>query len=153
MEKLQLMLSKNVTKKEHKWLKRDFVKGEKVYLYSSNTYNCIGTNGLACSINGNEPFFELPITALQFNHEGLVYGIFMTESQGSYFSFYCLELPINRMEVLTAIQNNGHLIASYMGESDKALLESANIQVLKISIVDSCLNYETIQMKDIEPLF
>ena len=51
---MKLTLTKDVLKKEYKWLKRDFQKGEVLNLHTGNTFNCIGENGIACTI----PFME-----------------------------------------------------------------------------------------------
>lgn len=61
---IQLIVNKDILKSEHKWLKRDFKKGETLYLYSGSTYECIGKEGLACSIDGKPPFFEIPKSCL-----------------------------------------------------------------------------------------
>lgn len=89
MKNLQFKLSKDVLKKDHKWLKRDFKKDEIVYLYTGYTYYCIREKGLACSLDGNMPFFELPATALFINYQGKEYSVFMTETGSGYSMLYC----------------------------------------------------------------
>lgn len=59
----QFKLLRRVTKKECPWLDRSFKKGEVVHEFTGHTYGCIGA-GIACSLDGNNPFFELPINAL-----------------------------------------------------------------------------------------
>lgn len=49
---------------EYTHLHRDFREGEEVYLYQGPTYGCISHNGVACSVDGNLPFFELPKNAV-----------------------------------------------------------------------------------------
>ncbi|MBN8697406.1 MAG: hypothetical protein J0L87_12820 [Bacteroidetes bacterium] len=57
---IKLKLIRDVTKQECRWLKRDFLKGEIVYLFAEDTYGCTGEDGIPCSLNGNTPSFELP---------------------------------------------------------------------------------------------
>lgn len=57
-------LVRRVTKKECPWLNRPFRKGEVVHEFTDCTYGCIG-DGIACSLDGNTPFFELPRDALR----------------------------------------------------------------------------------------
>ncbi len=59
-----LRLTRDVLQSEYKHLQRDFKKGDIVYLYNGNTYRCIGESGVACTIDGKLPFFELPKNAL-----------------------------------------------------------------------------------------
>ena len=54
-------LKRDVTKKEFKWLDRDYKMGEIIYEYNACTYRCISKNGKAFSEKPNRtPFFELP---------------------------------------------------------------------------------------------
>jgi hypothetical protein len=57
-------LTRDVTKDECSWLDRTFAAGEIVHKFNGGTYGCIGA-GIACSIDGGTPFFELPRDALQ----------------------------------------------------------------------------------------
>ena len=58
-------LTRDVLQSECKWLKKDFLKGEIVYLFEGATYNCISRNGFPFTIELNtEPFFELPKNAV-----------------------------------------------------------------------------------------
>lgn len=61
---MQYELTRRVTKKECPWLDRAMKKGEVVHRYSGATYGCIGA-GIACSLDGGNPFFELPTDALR----------------------------------------------------------------------------------------
>lgn len=63
-EPMRFKLTRRVTKKECPWLDRPMKSGEVVHRYNGATYNCIGV-GVACSIDGKTPFFELPRDALQ----------------------------------------------------------------------------------------
>lgn len=59
-------LTRDVTRNECHWLERDFKAGEIVQLYRGYTYGCIDhKNGIACSVDGKTPFFQLPRTALK----------------------------------------------------------------------------------------
>jgi len=57
-------LIRDVDRKECPWLDRDFRAGEVFQSYEGYTYGCISDNGVACSWDGKEPFFELPADAL-----------------------------------------------------------------------------------------
>jgi hypothetical protein len=57
-------LTRRVTKKEASWLDRPFEKGEVVHRFDGPTYGCIDA-GIACSIDGDIAFFELPRDALR----------------------------------------------------------------------------------------
>ena len=62
---MKFRLSRDVLQTECKWLKRDFKKGEVLYLYEEATYNCISKNGLTFTEKSNSnPFFELPKDAV-----------------------------------------------------------------------------------------
>ena len=57
------MLTRDVTMSECPWLKRDFKKGETVFVFSGCTYDCISKGGKAFTWEekGGGIFFELPI--------------------------------------------------------------------------------------------
>jgi hypothetical protein len=149
MNNLQLTLVKDVLKKDHKWLKRDFKKGEHVYLFTGSTYGCIGKNGLAFTADGELPFFELPATALSLKYENKEFGIFMTEQGMGYQLFYCKEFPINHMDLLTKTQSNVHLVDS---KNSKPEYKTEN-QILKVIIKNGNVSCETGQLEDVAPLF
>jgi hypothetical protein len=73
MKNIQLTLSKDLLKRDYKWLNRDFKKGEQVYLLMERTDGCIGKNGITCGTNNIDCFFELPTTALWLKHENKVF--------------------------------------------------------------------------------
>lgn len=139
MIKLEVKLACDVLKKEYKWLNRDYFKNEVLYIKTSPNYNCVGKNGVFCSIDGNEPFFELPMIALKMEHVGQDFGIFITERGKGYSKIFCKEMPLDRMEILDKIQ--------------KVVDVSENDKVLKITITETDFRLETIRMKEIEPLF
>ena len=62
---MKYKLIRNVTKKECDWLARDFKEGEVVHRYHGCTYGCISYTGVACTIDGSLPFFELPLDAVK----------------------------------------------------------------------------------------
>jgi len=63
---MKLKLLRRVTTEECFWLGRDFEKGEEVFEYRDYTYGCITGNGIACCLKeGEDPFFELPLNALE----------------------------------------------------------------------------------------
>jgi hypothetical protein len=59
-----LELIRDVTREECYWLKTTFKKGDKVHRFTGVTYGCISYSGVACSVDGKKPFFELPANAL-----------------------------------------------------------------------------------------
>ncbi|WP_188051104.1 hypothetical protein [Flavobacterium sp. GP15] len=62
---MKFILIRDVPQSECKWLKRDYLKGEVLYLYEGATYNCITTRGLPFSEEFDvTPFFELPRNAV-----------------------------------------------------------------------------------------
>jgi len=142
-EYLRLKLSKDVLKKDFKYLNRDFKKGELVYLHTGETFGCIGKNGLACTLDGNLPFFELPAGVLSIEYEGKEYGIFMTEEGSNYSELYGKELPFDHIGLLTKIQN---------GASFNENIKNDNL-VLKVSIINSVVSLNLIRIEEIKPLF
>lgn len=60
----QFELTRDVTQEECHWLSRSFKAGEVVHRYDGCTYGCVGA-GVACSVDGETPFFELPRNALR----------------------------------------------------------------------------------------
>lgn len=149
MKKIHLTLAKDVLKKDYKWLKRDFKKGEQVYLFTGSTYGCIGKNGLPCTLDDQLPFIELPETALSIKHENKEFGIFMTEQGMGYQLFYCKEFPIDHMDLLTKTQSNIHLVDS---KKTKPEYKIEN-QILKVMIKNGKVVCEMGQLEDVAPLF
>lgn len=157
MKKLQFTLNKNILKKDYKWLNRDFKEGETVFLFTGNTYGCIGENGIACCLDANPPFFELPATALSVNYFGKDFTIFMMEQGSGYNELYCMEPPFDRMETLTKIQGNTHLVPDYKlkppTQTKKEFNPKACIQVLVVKIQTDKIEYRLTTLNDIAPLF
>lgn len=60
-----LVLTRDVTPEECDWLHRTFTKGEHVVLFTGATYGCVAPNGIAASVDGKNPFFELPLDAVE----------------------------------------------------------------------------------------
>ena len=149
MKNIQLTLSKDLLKRDYKWLNRDFKKGEQVYLLMESTDGCIGKNGITCGTNDIDCFFELPTTALSLKHENKVFGIFMTEQGMGYELFYCKEFPIDPMELLTKTQSNVHFVDSNKG---KPVYKTEN-QILKVMIKNGKTSNEIAQLEDVGPLF
>ncbi len=139
MIKLEVKLADDVLKKEYKWLKRDFLRNEVMYINTSPNYSCVGKNGVFCSVDGNEPFFELPMIALKMEHLGQEFGIFITERGVGYSKIFCKEMPLDRMEILDTIQ--------------KIVEVSENEKVLKITVTETDFHLESICMNELEPLF
>ena len=149
MKNFQLTIAKDILKKDHKWLARDFKKGEQVTLFTGATYGCIGKNGIACCTDDKHVFFELPETTLSIKHENKEFGIFMTERGMGYRTFYCKEFPIDHMALLTKTQSNVHLVDSKIS---KPKYKSEN-QILKVIIERGEVVFENGQLEDVAPLF
>lgn len=65
---VQCTVTKDLEKKEFRWLKRDFKKGEQLFLWRGLTHGCIGPDGIAvCLVDEQTPFFELPKVALEIH--------------------------------------------------------------------------------------
>jgi hypothetical protein len=149
MENIKLTLNKDVLKKDHHWLRRDFKKGEQFIMYIGYTHGCIGKTGIACSTTGKLPFFELPANHLSFTYEEKEFGIFMKERGWNFRTYYCKEFPMDPMELLTKIQSNVHLIDSKKIKPD---YKTEN-QILKVKIRNGKVEYELGQLEDVVPLF
>jgi hypothetical protein len=61
---MKYRLTRVVTQFECPWLVRDLSIGEELYRYGGYTYGCITPSGVACSFDGEPPFFEVPENAL-----------------------------------------------------------------------------------------
>lgn len=153
MKTLQLTLSKNITQKEYQWLKRDFEKGDIVILFTGSTLNCIGENGVICSLDGKMPIFELPATALQVSYLDKEFSVFMTEIGSRYSALYCKQAPIAHMNLLTKIQSNHHLVPSIKEKSLSKNSQLDETPILKVIITPKEISQEIIRVQDIAPLF
>ncbi len=149
MKNMQLTLSKNLLKRDYKWLYRDFKKGEQLYLLMGSTEGCVGKNGITCCTNDNASFVELPITTLTIQHENKEFGIFMTELGKGYQLFYCKEFPFDSMELLTKMQSNVHLLDS---KKPKPVYKMEN-QIFKVNIKNGKITYKMGHLEDVAPLF
>lgn len=80
---MKYILTRDVLVSEYKWLKRDFLKGEILYLYEGATYNCISKNGFPFTKKlDTTPFFEIPknaVTTLRYDRDGNPIGPFNAE--------------------------------------------------------------------------
>jgi hypothetical protein len=61
----RLRLTRTVTPVECDWLSRTYRMGEIVCRYTGPTYGCCRPEGMACSDDGDIPFYELPRSALE----------------------------------------------------------------------------------------
>lgn len=61
---LKVKLNRTITMKECPWLDRDFAVGEELFTYTGATYGCISPSGTALSLDGETPFFEIPVDAI-----------------------------------------------------------------------------------------
>ncbi|MBK6836107.1 MAG: hypothetical protein IPG89_18275 [Bacteroidetes bacterium] len=149
MKNIKLTLNKDVLKKEHHWLKRDFKKGEEFIMYLGYTHGCISKTGIACSTTGKLPFFELPTNQLSFTYEGKEFGIFMKERGWNYRTYYCKEFPMDPIELLTKIQSNAASVESKPITSE----QYKENEILKVHVEDGEVTYEGIKLEEITPLF
>jgi hypothetical protein len=149
MIKFEMTLSTDILRTKYKWLKRNFKKGEKVYLLIGNNPGCISDKGIACLSSKSTEFFELPTTKLAIKHNNKEFGIFMTEKGMGYQLLYCKELPIDYMELLTKTQSNVHLLDR---NKQKPEYKVEN-KILKVLIKESNVSIIEGQLEDIEPLF
>ncbi|MDX2001367.1 MAG: hypothetical protein SFW35_02990 [Chitinophagales bacterium] len=63
---VKCFLNKDLLKADHRWLKRDFLAGEQLFLWRGLTHGCIGPDGIAvCLVDEETPFFEVPTSALE----------------------------------------------------------------------------------------
>lgn len=60
-----LVLTRDVTMNECRWLLRDYRKGEKLERFTGATYGCISPDGIACREPSREEFFEIPRNAIK----------------------------------------------------------------------------------------
>ena len=149
MEKLSLHISKDLLKKDHPHLPRDFMKGEAVEVFASDGKNILGQNGLVCHLKGQTVTFELPFTYLAILYKNSAYGIFMQAQGEGYQELYCKVLPLNRLEILEKIQNPGR--SSTTGSAK--LQTSAEEGILKIRSEKGRFTFEEGRLGEIGPLF
>jgi len=142
MEKLQFTLVNDALKKNFAWLDRDIKKGERVYLYTGSTYGCKSEDGLAFTLDGQLPFFELPAGLLSIEYENKPYTIFLTEKSSGSRVLFAKQGPFNHMDLLTEIQNQ---------KSSDGKHEEANI--LKTQIIKSVITHSLVPLQEIKPLF
>jgi hypothetical protein len=63
---IQLIVTRDITRKECRWLSKDIPAGTVVYDYGGHTYQCISKTGRAVTeVDDTPPFFELPRDALK----------------------------------------------------------------------------------------
>ena len=60
-----MRVTRDVTRAEFPWLRRDFEAGTLLFEYLGFTYGTISANGTAVSVDGGVPFFELPTSSLE----------------------------------------------------------------------------------------
>lgn len=67
-----VVLTRDVTTQECRWLENDLIAGERFHVYTGNTFGCISPEGLAVQRLGEEdessPFMELPAVCCA-NHD------------------------------------------------------------------------------------
>ena len=149
MEKLSLHISRDLLKKDHPHLPRDFKKGEAVEAFAIDGNNLLGKNGLVCHLKSQTAPFEIPATDLTILYKNEAYGIFMQAQGEGYQELYCKVLPLNRLELLDKIQNPGLFNASGSSEPQN----SAEEGILKIRCEKGRFTFEEGGLGEIGPLF
>jgi hypothetical protein len=149
MEKLSLHISRDLLKKDHPHLPRDFKKGEPVEVLASDGKKLIGQNGLVCHLKGQTSTFELPTTYIEILYKNEAYGIFMKAKGEDYQELYCKVLPLNRLEILGKIQNPGRYRAPGSGEPPNGAEEG----ILMIRCKKGWFTFEKGRLGEIRPLF
>jgi hypothetical protein len=149
MEKLSLHISRDLLKKDHPHLPRDFKKGEPLEALAKDGKNLLGQNGLVCHLKGQTAPFELPATDLTLLYKNAAYGIFMTGQGEGYQELYCKVLPLNRLEILGKIQNPGRYRAPGSGEPPNGAEEG----ILMIRCEKGRFTFEEGKLGEIGPLF
>ena len=149
MEKLSLQISRDLLKKDHPHLPRDFKKGESLEALAIDGKNHLGQHGLVCHLKGQTATFELPLTYLAILYKNSAYGIFMQGQGEGYQDLYCKDLPLNRLEILEKIQNLGLFNASGSSEPQN----SAEEGTLKIRCEKGRFAFEEGRLGEIGPLF
>ncbi len=149
MEKLSLHISRDLLKKDHPHLSRDFKKGEPVEVFASDGKKLLGQNGLVCHLKGQTAAFELPLTYLAILYKNSAYGVFMTSQGEGYQELYCQILPLNRLEILEKIQNPG-LISQPDSSEPQTTAEDS---VLKIRCEKGWFTFEEGRLGEVGPLF
>ncbi len=149
MEKLSLQISRDLLKKDHPHLPRDFKKGESLAALASDGKNLLGQNGLVCRLKGQLATFELPLTYLAILYKNSAYGIFMQGQGEGYQDLYGKVLPLNRLEILEKIQNPGLFSQTDSAEPPT----SAEEGILKIRSEKGWFTFEEGRLGEIGPLF
>lgn len=60
----ELVFTQDLTVEECSWLPHDFKEGDRVFQFLGTTYGCVTQTGIACSLDGGIPFFEVPLNVL-----------------------------------------------------------------------------------------
>ena len=136
---IQFILNKHLLKREYAWLGHDYQMNNSVHLYLSKK-SCIGINGLYCVIDRYNIIEEIPLEALTLPYENLEYELFLSEKAGKTDTLYLKQPPFNKLELLTNIQN-------------KAQQNNDIKDILKITITNGSIEFQTISISEIEPLF
>lgn len=58
------IVTRDVTRKECQWLQEDVKAGTIVYVFHGPTFGCIAAGKAVTLVDGQNPFFELPLDAL-----------------------------------------------------------------------------------------
>lgn len=92
----QLILMRDVTKTECRWLDRDMTKGQIAFEYIGHTYGVVNTRtGIAVTLEADQtPFFELPRDALDIaTAPHLGWGYIVEDNQGGFSAYWDANPP------------------------------------------------------------
>ena len=141
MKKLQLKLTKHISKKDFSFLNHDLKIGETFYLNSEDKKCSVNAEGILSVMDENLKIHKIPAGVLSVSENGKDYTIFLTESSEAVGELFAIEQPFNHLELLTQIQH----------PNEKTNL--SNKQVLKTEIKNSTIYQTYIKLNEIHPLF
>jgi len=141
MKKLQLKLTKDISKKDFPSLNHDLKKGETFYLNPEDNKCSVNPEGILSVMDENLKIHKIPAGVLSVSENGKDYTIFLTESSEESGELFATEQPFNHMELITQIQHTNQ-------ETNLS-----NKQVLKIEIKNSTIYQTYIKLNEIHPLF
>jgi hypothetical protein len=139
MKTLNLITTKKIDTSTHKGKNNSIEKGTIISIAETDTI-IFSNNKLRIKTNNNQTAISLPTNSFDFLIDGKVYPVFMTENTNEDINYYAMEMPFDRLEILTQLQNNGKT-------------ENIKKPVIKIKVSQEKLEKEIIQLNEIGPLF
>jgi hypothetical protein len=139
MKILNLITNKKIENSTHKGNKHTIEKGTLISIAETDTI-IFSNNKLRIKTNNNETVHSLPVNSFDFLINDKVYPVFMTENTNEEISYYAMEFPFQRLELLTQIQN---------GFKN----ETSTKPVFKVLINNKKQEFSIIPLNEIKPLF